>query len=152
MLFFTGFSRYSHEIAVNQEKATSVKTKELLEMKSLVDEAEKICVSKTDLNEFGRLLDYTWQLKRGITTRISNNDIDFLYRRGIRAGALGGKLLGAGGGGFMLFYVEKDKQPAVKEALKDMLHVPFEFETSGTRVVYYKSEFFDIDSVREKRV
>lgn len=150
LLFFTGFSRFSSEIAMSQEKATSDKTKELLEMKSLVDEAEKICVSKTDLNEFGRLLDYTWKLKRGITNKISNDDIDLLYKRGIDAGALGGKLLGAGGGGFMLFYVEKDKQASVKEALKDLLYVPFEFENGGTRVVYYKSEFFDIDSVREK--
>lgn len=151
MLFFTGFSRYSSEIAVSQKAATADKTKELLEMKSLVDEAEKICTSKTDLNEFGRLLDYTWKLKRGITSRISTDEIDQLYRRGINAGAVGGKLLGAGGGGFMLFYVEKDRQHVVKEALKDLLYVPFEFENGGTRVVYYKSEFFDVDSVKEKQ-
>lgn len=150
MLFFTGFSRYSSEIAVSQKAATADKTKELLEMKSLVDEAEKICTSKTDLNEFGHLLDYTWKLKRGITSRISTDEIDQLYQRGINAGAIGGKLLGAGGGGFMLFYVEKDRRRAVKEALNDLLYVPFEFENGGTRVVYYKSEFFDVDSVKEK--
>ena len=150
MLFFTGCSRYSSEIAVSQKAATADKTKELLEMKSLVDEAEKICTSKTDLNEFGHLLDYTWKLKRGITSRISTDEIDQLYQRGINAGAIGGKLLGAGGGGFMLFYVEKDRRRAVKEALNDLLYVPFEFENGGTRVVYYKSEFFDVDSVKEK--
>lgn len=152
MLFFTGFSRYSSQIAVSQEKATADKRNELLEMKSLVNDAEWICVSKTDLNEFGRLLDYTWKLKRGITNRISNNDIDDLYQRGKNAGALGGKLLGAGGGGFMLFYVEKDRQSAVKEALKDILYVPFAFENIGTRVIYYKSEFFDLESMKECEV
>lgn len=150
MLFFTGFSRFSSEIAISQEKATADKKRELLEMKGLVDEAEKILVSKTDLNEFGKLLDYTWQLKRNITNKISNTDIDNLYRRGIDAGAIGGKLLGAGGGGFMLFYVEKDKQMAVREAMKDLLYVPFKFENRGTTVIYYKPEFFDIDNFKER--
>lgn len=148
MLFFTGFSRFSSDIARNQEKATRDKTKELKEMLGLVDEAEKVLTGKGDLNEFGRLLDHTWKLKRGITGEISNDSIDALYRQAMEAGALGGKLLGAGGGGFLLFYVEKDRQPAVKETLKDLLYVPFEFENTGTRVLYYKSEDFDIDSVR----
>lgn len=152
MLFFTGFSRFSSEIAISQEKATADKKRELLEMKGLVDEAEKILVSKTDLNEFGKLLDYTWQLKRNITNKISNTDIDNLYKRGIDAGAIGGKLLGAGGGGFMLFYVEKHKQMAVREAMKDLLYVPFKFENRGTTVIYYKPEFFDIDNFKERTV
>lgn len=148
MLFFTGFSRYSSEIAASQEEELTNKTKELLEMKVLVDEAEKILVSKTDLKEFGRLLDDTWKLKRGITNKVSSDDIDLIYQKGIRAGAVGGKLLGAGGGGFMLFYVEKERQKAVKNALKDLLYVPFQFENAGTKVVYYKPEIFDIDSYR----
>lgn len=149
MLFFTGFSRFSSDIAKNQEKATNEKTKELKEMLTLVDEAEQVLTSKGDLNEFGRLLDYTWKLKRGITSKISNDSIDSLYSQAIEAGALGGKLLGAGGGGFLLFYVEKDKQATVRETLKDLLYVPFEFENMGTRVLYYKSEDFDIDSIRK---
>ncbi|SEP97614.1 D-glycero-alpha-D-manno-heptose-7-phosphate kinase [Lachnospiraceae bacterium RM5] len=150
MLFFTGFSRISSEIALEQKKATSNKTKELLEMKSLVDEAQKIITSKEDINEFGKLLDYTWKLKRGISNRISNNSIDELYNKGISAGALGGKLLGAGGGGFILFYVEKNKQERVKEALKDLLYVPFSFENTGTSVLYYKAEDFDIDEYKRR--
>jgi D-glycero-alpha-D-manno-heptose-7-phosphate kinase len=126
MLFFTGFSRFSSDIAKSQEKATRDKTTELKEMLGLVDDAEKVLTSKGDLNEFGRLLDYTWKLKRGITSDISNNSIDELYTRAIRAGAIGGKLLGAGGGGFLLFYVEKDKQFAVLKELKELLYVPFE--------------------------
>lgn len=149
MLFFTGFSRFSSDIAQSQEKATKDKTKELLEMLQLVDEAEQVLISKeTDLQEFGRLLDYTWKLKRGLTEKISNDSIDILYRKAVEAGATGGKLLGAGGGGFLLFYVEKDKQEKVKEALKDLLYVPFEFEEGGTRILYYKSEDFCLDEER----
>ena len=147
MLFFTGFSRFSSDIADNQKAATKDKTAQLDEMKELVDESEKILTSKTDLAEFGKLLDYTWKLKRGITKAISNDSIDALYKKAIDEGAVGGKLLGAGGGGFMLFYVEEDKQEKVKEALKQLLYVPFEFETGGTRIMYYRPEEFDLDSV-----
>lgn len=149
MLFFTGFSRFSSDIAKSQEKATRDKTTELKEMLGLVDDAEKVLTSKGDLNEFGRLLDYTWKLKRGITSEISNNSIDELYTRAIRAGAIGGKLLGAGGGGFLLFYVEKDRQFAVLKELKELLYVPFEFENVGTRVLYYKAEDFDISTINK---
>ena len=149
MLFFTGFSRFSSDIAKSQEKATKDKTKELLEMLQLVDEAEQILISKgTDLQEFGRLLDYTWKLKRGLTEKISNDSIDILYRKAVEAGAAGGKLLGAGGGGFLLFYVEKERQAKVREALQDLLYVPFEFEEGGTRILYYKSEDFCLDEER----
>ena len=147
MLFFTGFSRFSSDIADNQKAATKDKTAQLNEMKELVDESEKILTSKTDLAEFGKLLDYTWKLKRGITKAISNDSIDALYKKAIDEGAVGGKLLGAGGGGFMVFYVEEDKQEKVKEALKQLLYVPFEFETGGTRIMYYRPEEFDLDSV-----
>lgn len=147
MLFFTGFSRFSSDIADNQKAATKDKTAQLNEMKELVDESEKILTSKTDLAEFGKLLDYTWKLKRGITKAISNDSIDALYKKAIDEGAVGGKLLGAGGGGFMLFYVEEDKQEKVKEALKQLLYVPFEFETGGTRIMYYRPEEFDLDSI-----
>ncbi len=149
MLFFTGFSRFSSDIASEQQKATRNKTKELLEMLKLVDEAEEILTSKSNLNEFGRMLDYTWKLKRGITNRISTSDIDNLYQKAIDAGALGGKLMGAGGGGFMVFYVEKDKQHNVRHALKDLLHVPFNFENKGTSVLYYTPEEYDLEQCRE---
>lgn len=141
MLFFTGFSRLSSGIAKTQEKAIREKKNEqLLEMLKLVDEAQNILTSKGDLNEFGRLLDYTWKLKRGITSEISNDSIDTLYQKAVQAGALGGKLLGAGGGGFLLFYVEKDKQEAVRMVLDDLLYVPFAFENGGTRVLHYIPE------------
>lgn len=143
MLYFTGFSRFSSDIQKTTQKALADKEKQLLEMLELVDEAERILTSKTELAEFGRLLDYTWKLKRGISTGISTDSIDRLYEKGIEAGALGGKLLGAGGGGFLLFYVEEDKQEAVHKAMEELLYVPFEFENSGTRVIHYTPELYE---------
>lgn len=143
MLFFTGFSRFSSDIQVAAEKNLKSKQNQLLEMLSLVDDAEKILTSKTDLEEFGRLLDYTWQLKRGITDKVSTDSIDAVYSRALQAGATGGKLLGAGGGGFLLFYVDPDKQENVRKALENLLYVPFEFENGGTRVIHYIPESYE---------
>ncbi len=141
MLFFTGFSRFSSEIQKTTEKSMSAKTSELKELLRLVDDAEKILVDKeSDLDDFGRLLDYSWQMKRSISSGISTDSIDSFYSEGIKAGALGGKLLGAGGGGFLLFYVPKDRQQAVKLALSKLLYIPFKFEEEGTKVIYYKQE------------
>ena len=143
MLFFTGFSRFSSDIQVAAEKNLKSKQNQLLEMLSLVDDAEKILTSKTDLEEFGRLLDYTWQLQRGITDKVSTDSIDAVYSRALQAGATGGKLLGAGGGGFLLFYVDPDKQENVRKALENLLYVPFEFENGGTRVIHYTPESYE---------
>ena len=143
MLFFTGFSRFSFDIQETTKKALADEQARLLEMLSLVDDAERVLTSKIDLNEFGRLLDYTWKLKRGISGRISTDSIDGLYKKGIEAGALGGKLLGAGGGGFLLFYVEEDKQESVHKAMENLLYVPFKFENSGTRVIHYTPESYE---------
>ena len=143
MLFFTGFSRFSSDIQVSTQSAMKDKTAQLLEMYSLVDDAEQILVSKQDLNEFGKMLDHTWKLKRGITSKISTDSIDGLYQKAIQAGATGGKLLGAGGGGFLLFYVEPDKQENVRRALEGLLHVPFEFEDTVTRIIHYTPETYE---------
>ena len=143
MLFFTGFSRFSSDIQVSTQSAMKDKTAQLLEMYSLVDDAEQILVSKQDLNEFGKMLDHTWKLKRGITNKISTDSIDGLYQKAIQAGATGGKLLGAGGGGFLLFYVELDKQEKVRQALENLLYVPFEFEDAGTRIIHYTPELYE---------
>ena len=143
MLFFTGFSRFSSDIQVEAEKSLKSKEAQLLEMLQLVDEAEQVLPSKTDLTEFGKLLDYTWKLKRGITSKVSTDSIDAIYDKAIKAGATGGKLLGAGGGGFLLFYVETEKQKNVLEALNNLLYVPFEFETAGTQVIHYTPESYE---------
>lgn len=143
MLFFTGFSRFSSDIQKGTEKSMKDKTQQLLEMYKLVDDAEKILTDKnTSLDEFGKLLDYTWQLKRGISSGISTDSIDEQYERAKKAGALGGKLLGAGGGGFLLFYVPKEKQADVKKALAGQMYVPFSFENDGTKVIHYSPETY----------
>lgn len=151
MLFFTGFSRFSSDIQQSTVSSIKDKTHQLKEMLSLVDAAQEILVDdKSDLDDFGRLLDTTWRLKRQTGGKISNGSIDALYERGIKAGALGGKLLGAGGGGFLVFYVQPEKQNAVSEAMKDLLHVPFAFENGGTQILYYAPEFYNVENRREK--
>lgn len=140
LLFFTGFSRFSADIQDAAKAVLKDKTAHLLEMLSLVAEAERVLTSAADLGEFGRLLHHTWQLKRGITEQISTDHIDGLYQKARAAGAAGGKLLGAGGGGFLLLYVEPDRQPGVLRAMEGLLHVPFAFESEGTHVIHFSPE------------
>lgn len=141
MMFFTGFTRFSAEVQRQNAETRNSKRAQLREMYDLVGEAEAVLTNKeADLDEFGRLLDHTWRLKRQTGSNISTDSIDVLYEKGINAGALGGKLLGAGGGGFLLFYVPMEHQRTVREAMKDLLYIPFQFENAGTRVVYYVPE------------
>lgn len=113
LLFFTGFTRFSSAVQRANNLSSVGKISQLKEMLTLVDEAEKVLTDKyTNLDDFGKLLDYTWQLKKQIGSAVSTSHIDELYDCGINAGAIGGKLLGAGGGGFLLFYVQSDKQVA----------------------------------------
>lgn len=138
LLFYTGIQRFSSEIQADTFARPVDKVKRLLDMLALVDEAEKILTDKNvSLNEFGKLLDITWKLKRGTGSKVSNGSIDELYDIAIKAGALGGKLLGAGGGGFLLFYCEKEKQPTLIKALDRLMIVPFNFENDGAQVLYY---------------
>ena len=141
-MFFTGFTRFSSEIQkINNQVDKKRKEDNLKKMYELVDEAEKILIDKNrDLDDFGRLLDYSWKLKKQTGKAISTSNIDILYERGIKAGALGGKLLGAGGGGFLLFYVQPENQDKLKEELKELLYIPFQFENEGTRILYYSPE------------
>ena len=119
MLFFTGFARDASEIAKVQIEITPKKEKELNTMMEICNEGQRrLTDSNQSLDKFGELLDEQWKIKRSLTNKISNKDIDSIYTAGIEAGALGGKLLGAGAGGFMLFYVPKDKQGKVRSALK----------------------------------
>ena len=140
MLFFTGFARNASEIAIKQIGATFSKEKELNSMMEVCNEGlKRLTDSKISLDEFGNLLNDQWEIKRSLTNKISNKEIDSIYVAGIKAGALGGKLLGAGGGGFMLFYVPKNKQNSVKEALKSKLFVPFRFEFTGSKIIYFSN-------------
>ena len=139
MLFFTGFTRFSSEIAEAQIKNIHNKSKELRKMREMVEQA--IVLLQDDqctIDLFGEMLDQSWSYKRSLSDQVTTPEIDEIYGRAKKAGAIGGKLLGAGGGGFMLFFVPQDKQTAVRENLNELIHVPFEFEDSGSRVVLYQ--------------
>ena len=141
MLFFTGLSRTASEIASEQIKKIPTKKKELKIMQKLVDEAITILNDDhLDLIDFGRLLHETWMLKRSLTDKITTPRIDEIYETARRAGAIGGKLLGAGGGGFILFFVEPQCQHEVKKKLKNLLYVPFKFENLGSQIIYYQPD------------
>ena len=145
MMFFTGFTRLSSKIQEENNLSGSSKQDCLKEMYRMVDEAEKILKKKKkSLDDFGIMLDHTWRLKRRTGSAVTTNSIDELYRRGILAGALGGKLLGAGGGGFLVFYVKPYMQEAVRYAMRDLLYIPFEFEDAGTQIIYYAPEQYQM--------
>ncbi len=139
MLFFTGFARYASEVAAEQIKNISKKEEELIRMRKMVEEAEDILLNG-ELDDFGRLLDEGWKLKRNLSSKISNSFINQIYETGRKAGALGGKILGAGGGGFMLFFVRPEDHIKIKNALSNLLHVPFKFEKQGSQVIYKESD------------
>jgi len=140
-LYFTGFSRTASEIAKEQIMVTPQRKKELEVMHQMVGEAEAIMTSSSrSMEEFGRLLHESWKIKRTLTKNISNTNIDDIYQAGLEAGALGGKLLGAGGGGFMLFFVPPERREALRMRLKKLLCVPFAFSNRGSHVAVYEPE------------
>jgi len=140
-LYFTGFARTASEIAQEQLRLTPQRTNELKTMLGLVDEAEAIVTNPNrPLAEFGRLLHESWKIKRSLTQKITNPTLDEIYEAGLSAGALGGKLLGAGGGGFMAFFVPPERREAVRARLKKLLCIPFGFSTRGSHVVVYEPE------------
>lgn len=139
MLFFTGISRYASGIAGDKIQNLQKRKEELIKMMELVDEGYGILTSeKEDFTDFGKLLNETWLLKKKLSNKITNSEIDEIYELAIKNGAVGGKLLGAGGGGFILFYVEPENQDKVRDALKNLLHVPFSFDFSGSEIIVYK--------------
>ncbi len=141
MLFFTGLARTASQVAEEQIRQIPVRKDNLRQMMQLVGEATSILQAKEErLDDFGRLLHEQWLIKQGMSSKISNGDIDAIYEVGIKAGALGGKLLGAGGGGFMLFLVRPEQQERVREALKHLLYVPVRFDHLGSQIIYYSHE------------
>lgn len=150
MLFFTGVSRTASTIAKDQLAAIKDKQKQLHEMAGMVDEAIGILNSQQDITDFGRLLHETWQLKRSLSSSVSPEFIDDIYERARDAGAIGGKLLGAGGGGFMLFFAKPEHHLQIMNALKDLLWVPFEFENEGSRVMLYEPAPYSHTSLQRR--
>lgn len=137
MLFFTDFTRQASIIAKNWIKNTKNNKNELKSLTNMVDEGVAILCSNRDIIDFGKLLHEHWLIKRGLAQGISNPKIDEIYNIGRRAGAIGGKLLGAGGGGFMLFFAKPEDQPKIKDELKNFLYVPFGIDMLGSQIIYH---------------
>ena len=143
MLFFTGFTRFASEIAESQIKNMSNKSKELEKMSEMVDQAiDLLQDEQAPIDAFGELLDRNWGYKRSLSNRITTPEIDNIYEKAKKAGAIGGKLLGAGGGGFMLLFVPPEKQANVRAIINDLIFVPFEFDDSGSRIMLYQPSVF----------
>lgn len=137
MLYFTGFQRRASDIATQIIKNTPNKQNELSNMTKLVNQAHQILKSKKgDLMDFGKLLDEHWQIKKKLASNVTNLNIDAIYQAAKDAGALGGKLLGAGNGGFMVLFVLPQHQQAVRYKLKKLLHVPYKFDFDGSQIIY----------------
>jgi D-glycero-alpha-D-manno-heptose-7-phosphate kinase len=137
MLFYTGIKRTASNVAESYVNGIEQRKRQLRVMKDLVDEGLAIVSSNQDLSGFGELLHEAWQFKRSMSAQVSNTAIDDIYARARSAGALGGKLTGAGGGGFLLLFVDPDNQEKVRCELDQLIHVPFHFETSGSQIIFY---------------
>ena len=138
MLFFSGISRYSSDISQTKIDNIAARSGELTAMYNMVDQAIAILRdTDTPISEFGKLLHEAWSLKKRLSDRVSTDFIDDVYLTACRAGAIGGKVLGAGGGGFVLFFVPPERQAAVREALRELIYVPFQLESAGSRIVLY---------------
>ena len=136
LLFFTGFSRYSSEVVAEQLQNIPQKGHELTAMAAMVDQGLRILTAGRDLSDFGRLLHESWMLKRSLSARVSTPAIDAMYETARKAGAIGGKIAGAGGGGFLLLYVEPDRRESVRKALCNLLHVPFDLDHAGSQIIF----------------
>lgn len=139
LLFYSGIQRTASNVAAHQIKETPKKFDQLYKMGEMVDEAVKILNSKDSINSFGKLLHESWILKRSLTDKISNQRIDEIYEEAVLAGALGGKVLGAGGGGFILILAPKRKHGSIRKRLSKLLEVPIRFENAGSCVVFHQN-------------
>ncbi len=148
LLFFTGISRTASDIAADKIRSIPSKIRELHSIRAMVDTAENILCSSANISEFGELLHASWLLKKQLSPRIAPAYIDELYAKARQAGALGGKLLGAGGGGFMLLFVKPENKIAVCHALEELLRVPFEFETQGSQIIFNDTSCSHINMTR----
>lgn len=139
MLFFTGFSRIADAIAKSKIENFQNRREELTYIRQAVDEAISLLHNlNIPISKFGELLDETWKRKRSLSDKVSTPEIDLIYEQAKSAGAIGGKILGAGGGGFMLIFAKPEDQSAIKEKLSSLIHVEFDFEHSGSKVVLYQ--------------
>ena len=150
MLFYTGLRRTASEVAASYVADIGARTRQLNRMRQMVDEGMSILSGTGSLDAFGDLLDEAWRLKRSLSGVVSNSQVDEVYAEARRAGARGGKLLGAGGGGFLVFYVPPQFQAQVKEKLRDLIWVPFQFDTGGSEIIFYSpgKDYAELDQAR----
>jgi len=140
LLFFTGISRFASEVAADQIHRTEKIKNELNEMKAMVPIALKLLGDRTlQIEEFGKLLHESWKIKTSLSDKISTDSIDKIYAQARKKGAIGGKLLGAGGGGFILFIAKPECHGDIREILGDILHVPIRFENSGSQIIFHEA-------------
>ncbi|MBL7145640.1 MAG: kinase [Phycisphaerae bacterium] len=151
MLFYTGIKRTASEVVKNYSSDLGSKKKILSQMQQIVGYGIDILNKPTDICEFGELLHETWKLKKQVGSGVSNNYIDDLYLKAHNNGAIGGKITGAGGGGFLLLFVPPEKQANVREALSQYIHVPFNFERTGSQIIFYEPEEIDYSEVEKDR-
>lgn len=137
MLFYTGIKRTAADVAKSYVESLETRQQQLMMMKDFVTESISILNNKQDLEAFGKLLHQAWLVKRGLSSQVSNDLVDGLYNKAIGAGAIGGKLTGAGGGGFLLLFVPPSRQKKVKEKLDKLIYVPFSFEFSGSQIIFF---------------
>lgn len=140
MLFYTSIKRTASDVAKSYVESIEEKARQLQVLTKLVGEATNILNSRQDLSTFGNLMHEAWQIKRSLSAQVTNSAVDQIYDEARRAGALGGKLTGAGGGGFMMLFAPPDKQPAIRERLRKLIHVPFQFEYAGSQIIFYDHE------------
>jgi D-glycero-alpha-D-manno-heptose-7-phosphate kinase len=140
MLIYTGMVRTASDIAQTYGVDTESRSPQLETMQRYVDEAVSILGSSSCIKLFGGLLHEAWQVKRSLSPKVSSSEIDALYNEARAAGAIGGKITGAGGGGFMLLFVEPKFQDNVRQRLRKLLRVPFKFESSGSNIIFYDTE------------
>ncbi len=153
MLFYTGIARTAADVARSYVADIEARRRQLRIMKELVDESIDILASGSDIRALGELLHEAWQTKRSLSAQVSSPEVDALYDRAREAGALGGKLTGAGGGGFLLLFVEPDRQQNVTRALEGLIHVPFQFESAGSQIIFYEpgTDYVEAERLREQR-
>ncbi len=140
MLFYTGVRRTASDIAESYVQNIESKEQQLRMISDMVDKGISILNSRQDISRFGELLHEAWQAKRSLSPKVSNPYVNEIYDRAASAGAIGGKVTGAGGGGFMLFFVPPSKQPKVRETLNKLIYVPFKFEFSGSQIIFFDLE------------
>ncbi len=151
MLFYTGIKRTASDVAKSYVEDIEDKADLLKAMNGMVNEALRVLCGNGCLCRFGELLHEAWMLKRELSSQVSNHEVDGYYARARTHGAIGGKIMGAGGGGFLMLFVPPEAQEQVRHALKDLLHVPVQFESSGTQIIFYgpsKEDFSALDRER----